>query len=36
MQKTMLFSAIVVVLFGCKQKQETTHKEVTLNRPKKT
>lgn len=29
MQKTMILSAIVIVLFGCKQKQETTQKEVT-------
>ena len=30
MQKTMILSAIVIVLFGCKQKQETTQKEVFL------
>jgi len=29
MQKTMILSAIVIVLFGCNQKQETTQKEVT-------
>lgn len=29
MQKTMILSAIVILLFGCKPKQETTQKEVT-------
>ena len=29
MQKTMIFSAIVIVLFGCKQKQEAVKQEVT-------
>jgi RND family efflux transporter MFP subunit len=29
MQKTMILSAIVIVLFGCKQKQEAVKQEVT-------
>lgn len=29
MQKTMILSAIVIVFFGCRPKQETTQKEVT-------
>jgi len=29
MQKTMILAAIVIVFFGCKQKQETTQKETT-------
>lgn len=29
MQKTMILAAIVIVFFGCKQKQETVQKEMT-------
>ena len=29
MQKTMILSAIVIILFGCKQKQESVKQEVT-------